>query len=236
MNNSIMNYISEGIGMALLMFFGCGTILFSYSSVGVVGVALTFAIVYVFCFYLICNKTGCHLNPVVSFAMLLDKEIEKKTFGFYLLAQLIGSVCGCLLITIICFLCKVSGSISDYIICNGFASCSQLHITIWGTIIIELICTFCFVLFFMASRKLKKINKFRGVFIALLFALLILFSFQCTGTCINPFRALAPALCLLIFGAVEPIIQFPVFLVVTFAGSYLAVFVYRILDKKDLLK
>ena len=91
-------------------------------------------------------------------------------------------------------------------------------------------------LFFLASRKIKKIEKFRGVFIGLLFALLILFSFQCTGACLNPFRALAPALCALGFGAVEPIIQFPVFLIVTFAGSYLAVLLYRVLDRKDLLK
>lgn len=131
MKDSIKSYIAEGIGMALLLFFGCGTILFAYSSVGVIGVAIAFALVYIFCYYTICKKTGCHLNPVVSFAMMLDKKIDKKTFGFYVLAQLIGSVCGCFLLMIICFSCKTSGSIlSNFIICNGFDSYSQLHITI----------------------------------------------------------------------------------------------------------
>lgn len=237
MKNSTKTYFCEAIGTALLMFFGCSTILLGYKSVGIVGIAIVFALVYILCYYTICKKSGCHLNPVVSLAMLMCKKIDKKSFGFYVLAQFIGSVCACLVMMTIAVSCFSSQSLlSNFNICNGFGIYSQLKISVWGAIIIELICTFTFVLFYLCSHKIKKLKKYNGVCIGLLYALLILFSFQCTGTCLNPFRALAPALCALGLGSIEPLIQFPVFLLTTTAAACLAAFLYRFLDNRNYLR
>ena len=73
-------YISESIGTALLCFLGIGTAVFTYKTAGVIAVAVVFGLTYILCYYTICRKTGCHLNPAVSFAALLCKKIKRNEF------------------------------------------------------------------------------------------------------------------------------------------------------------
>ncbi|WP_281178938.1 aquaporin [endosymbiont 'TC1' of Trimyema compressum] len=42
--------------------------------------------------YVIGNISGCHINPAVSFAMLISKRMSGKDFVGYVIAQILGAI------------------------------------------------------------------------------------------------------------------------------------------------
>ena len=59
-------YVCEFIGTFTLVFFGCATILFMRSEVGLLGVAFAFGLSVVSMAYAIGPISGAHLNQAVS--------------------------------------------------------------------------------------------------------------------------------------------------------------------------
>ena len=79
-------YCAEFIGTFVLVLFGCGTAALSggiSGIAGVVAIALAFGLSIVAMAYVIGNISGCHINPAVSFAMLISKRMNGKDFLGY---------------------------------------------------------------------------------------------------------------------------------------------------------
>ena len=76
----IKKYLAEFIGTAVLVLFACGVAgqICDGSISGLIGTALAFGLVIVAMAYSIGNVSGCHINPAVSIAMLINKKISAK--------------------------------------------------------------------------------------------------------------------------------------------------------------
>ena len=87
-------YICEFIGTLVLVLFGCGSAAIAGSALGTLGIALAFGLSIVAMAYVIGNISGCHINPAVSLAMLINKKMTIKDFCGYVVAQFIGAIAG----------------------------------------------------------------------------------------------------------------------------------------------
>ena len=85
-------YFCEAIGTAVLVLFGCGTAVLTRGEI--IPTALAFGLSIIAMAYVIGNISGCHVNPAVSLAMLINKKITLKEFIFYVLSQIIGAFIG----------------------------------------------------------------------------------------------------------------------------------------------
>lgn len=73
-------YLAEAVGTMLLVVFGCGVAVATgcTGNDGIVATALAFGLVIVALAYSIGNVSGCHVNPAVSLAMLINKKITVR--------------------------------------------------------------------------------------------------------------------------------------------------------------
>ena len=65
-------YLAECIGTMFLVLLACGSAVLAGPKIGVLGIGLCFGLVLLCLVYCIGNISGCHVNPAVSFAMLLS--------------------------------------------------------------------------------------------------------------------------------------------------------------------
>ena len=93
---NIRKYVAEFLGTLTLVLFACGTaaIVGCTTPAGYATVAVAFGLVIVAMAYSVGNVSGCHINPAVSFAMLLSGRMSKKDFVGYIVAQLLGGIAG----------------------------------------------------------------------------------------------------------------------------------------------
>ena len=96
--DSIKKYVAEFIGSFVLVFFACGTAAVvgcsAENGTGYLLTALAFGLVIVAMAYSIGNISGCHINPAVSIAMLVNGKMTVADFIGYVVAQFAGSIAG----------------------------------------------------------------------------------------------------------------------------------------------
>jgi aquaporin Z len=85
-------YLAEFIGTFVLVFGGCGAAVFAGEKIGFYGVALAFGLTLLTMAYAIGPVSGCHINPAVTFGMLLSKRIGGRDAGAYVVAQVLGAI------------------------------------------------------------------------------------------------------------------------------------------------
>ncbi len=87
-------FVGELIGTFLLVLFGCGsvavTILFS-AHVGLLQVAIIWGLGVTVAIYATRHLSCAHLNPAVSFAMVLGRRMSLARLPIYLIAQFFGA-------------------------------------------------------------------------------------------------------------------------------------------------
>ncbi|MCD7857788.1 MAG: aquaporin [Clostridiales bacterium] len=222
---SIKKYIAEAIGTFTLVTFGCGTAVAvgcdSASGSGYLLTALAFGLVIVAMAYSIGNVFGCHINPAVSLAMLLRKQLSGKDFVGYVIAQLVGSAVGCVVLGVVFgFDC-------------GFGA-NQIqagweHGTAVSALLVEIILTFVFVLAIIGVTSKVENTAVSGLVIGLTLTLVHILGIALTGTSVNPARSLMPAL----FAGGTALAQVWIFIVGPLVGAALAAVVYTALDKSE---
>ena len=226
-------YFCEAIGTAVLVLFGCGTAVITGNTVAI---ALAFGLSIVAMAYVIGNVSGCHVNPAVSLAMLINKKITVTEFLFYVLAQVVGAFIGA---GILYFILSQSQAVSQAggieaigLGTNGFGDSSSLGISMWAAIAVEVILTFVFIYTIIGVTSDEKKSTVAGIVIGLTLAFVHILGIGLTGTSVNPARSLAPATVMAIIGKTEAIKQVWVFIVAPFVGSVLASFAYKFLNKE----
>lgn len=234
MKDKVKKYFAEAIGSAIFLFCGIGMAIFGYQSFGVVGIACSFGLSYLFCYYTISKISGCHLNPLFSFSSMITKRISIKEFWFYVLSQFVGAIVACLLLLVVLLFCaNATDYLTDFHACNSFGSLSMSKITAFGAILVEVIISCILVLVFMVCEFRKKKNNYSGIYIAIAYITLTFAGFYFTGACMNPIRAFCPALLILLFGNYIYLLEFFVFLIATFIGSLLGIIVFRMFYKEE---
>lgn len=222
-------YLCEFIGTAVLVLFGCGTAAITGGIggvLGILGIALAFGLSIVAMAYVIGNVSGCHVNPAVSLAMLINKKMSIKDFIGYVIAQVLGAIAGIGILYAI-----ISNSGLDIALtglgANGFDSASAVGLNMVGAIIVEIVLTFVFIYTILGVTSDEKKSSVAGIVIGLTLAFVHILGIALTGTSVNPARSLAPAL----FLGGEALSQVWVFIVAPFVGSAIAAVVYKFLNK-----
>lgn len=222
-------YVCEFIGTAVLVLFGCGSAAIAGDSLGTLGIALAFGLSIIAMAYVIGNISGCHVNPAVSLAMLINKKMSVKDFILYVVAQFIGALFG---ISILYLIMKNSGL--DIAVqglgANGYGDgISSVGLNMFGAIITEVILTFVFIYTILGVTSDDKKSSVAGIVIGLTLTFVHILGIPLTGTSVNPARSLAPAL----FLGGTALKQVWVFIVAPLVGSALASFVFKFLNTEE---
>lgn len=209
--------VSEFIGTMVLVVFGCGSALNGMST-GMV--ALAFGLVIVAMAYSIGNISGCHINPAVSVAMLIRKNLTPSEFAVYVVSQCLGAIAGAaVLLVIFGPQCGFGANMAQ----------AELEITVSHAFIIELILTFVFVLAVVGVTSKTENSAVAGLVIGLALTLVHILGIPLTGTSVNPARSLGPAL----FAGGEALEQLWVFIVAPLIGGAAAAIVYSLIEKNS---
>lgn len=187
---NIRKLFAEFLGTLLLVFFGCG-IAVRFGSMylnGVLTIALGFGLVLTAAIYMFGGISGCHINPAVSFAMLLSGRMSFIDFVGYVIAQFLGGIAGAGALA--CILGESSLGANSF----GALSTSGISLHWYGAFIVEVILTFVFVLTVLFSTADKKFSGVAGIVNGVALTLVHIFGIPYTGTSVNPARSFGPAL------------------------------------------
>ena len=98
--------IAEFIGTFALVLFGCGTAVIGgmgsgATSIDILGIAMAFGLAIVAMAYGIGQVSGCHINPAVSFGVLVAGRMTVPDFITYVIAQVLGAIAGAVVLYLI---------------------------------------------------------------------------------------------------------------------------------------
>ena len=217
-------YCAEFLGTLVLVLFGCGIAVVSGGNL--VATALAFGLAIVAMAYVIGDVSGCHVNPAVSFAMLLSKKLSGKDFCWYVVAQVLGALAG----TAILYLILSSTDIGTAALgANGYCSLSATNINLLGAIVTEIVLTCVFIYTILGVTSDDKKSSVAGIVIGLTLTFVHLIGIRLTGTSVNPARSLAPA----IFLGGEALKQVWVFITAPLLGGALAAGLFKCLNVEE---
>ena len=217
-------YLCEFLGTAVLVLMACGTAVVSGGNL--VATSLSFGLAIVAMAYVIGNVSGCHVNPAVSLAMLLNKKMTLNEFIAYVIAQVAGAFAGAGLLYFI--LNSTSAGVVG-LGTNGFGTGYGLEISMLAAFVVEVVLTFIFVYTILGVTSDPTKSSIAGVVIGLTLTFVHLIGINLTGTSVNPARSLAPAV---IMGK-QALQQVWVFIVAPFVGSILSAIAFKTLNKED---
>lgn len=224
--------IAECIGTAVLVLVACGVACVANLGGWWVATSFAFGLVIVAMAYSIGNISGCHINPAVSFAMLLSKKISLKEFCVYVLAQIVGAFVGALLLAL--FLRSfesLGGNAIQPLLFNDKGELDALSYI--GAFLVEVVLTFVFVIAILGVTDSRfHDGKHAGIVIGLTLALVHLFGLGFTGTSVNPARSLAPAVLQAFAKNTTSLEQIWIWILAPLAGAALAALVYKALTAK----
>ena len=215
-------YVCEFIGTAVLVLFGCGTAVVSGGNL--VATAVAFGLSIIAMAYVIGNISGCHVNPAVSLAMLVNDKMSVKDFIGYVVAQVIGAFAGA---GILYYIISTTGAELSALEVNGTNSFGELSLL--GAFITELVLTYVFVYTILGVTSDEKKGTVAGIVIGCTLTFVHLLGIKLTGTSVNPARSLAPAV---IMGG-EALKQVWLFIVAPLCGAVLSAFTFKYLNKED---
>lgn len=211
-------YVAEFIGTLVLVFMGCGSaVLLGVDAGGHLAVALAFGLSIVAMAYVIGNISGCHVNPAVSLAMLINKKMSAADFVGYVIAQIIGAIAGAGLLKWISVLIDVdkTGALGT----NAIGSLGA-----GGAIVVEIILTFIFVFTILGVTSDDSKSSVSGIVIGLTLTFVHIVGIPLTGTSVNPARSIGPAL----FAGGSALSDLWVFIVAPLVGAALASLVFKL--------
>lgn len=222
--------VAEFIGTMILVFIGCGTamLLGCEPTAGYLITAFAFGLGLLCSAYVIGGISGCHINPAVSFAMLVKGEMGYGRFFAYAGAQLLGAFAGSGMLALIFGF----GEIADKTGAYGSNGLAGVNGSMAAGLLVELALTFVFVLTILGVTEKIENSAVSGVVIALSLTAVHILGIGLTGTSVNPARSIAPAVFAAIKGNVQPLKEVWIFIIAPLAGAALAALVYTAFHRK----
>lgn len=232
---SSTKFVAEMVGTFGLVLFGCGAAavagtdtIAGLSGLGLLGIALAFGLAVVVFAYAIGGITGCHINPAVTVAMLVNGKVSAKDAVVYIIAQLIGALLGAFVLQQI-----LSGQLGGFTAgewaygANGWGAGYQNEYGTGAAFLAEAILTYLFLFVIFGATSKWGDGTMAGLAIGFTLVLIHLVAIPITGTSVNPARSFGPAL--LAGGAA--INQLWLFIVAPVVGAVFAALTWRALEK-----
>ena len=223
---NIKKYLAEFFGTMVLVLFGCGTAVVTggltggtqSGTLGVVAIALAFGLSIVAAAYAIGHVSGCHVNPAVSLAVLINGGMSFVDFIGYVVAQVAGAFAGSGILLFITNNSELEGFGS-----NGYLDASSVGLSATGAVVVEIVLTFVFVMTILGGTSIEKTSHRAGLGIGLTLTFVHIIGIPLTGTSVNPARSLAPA----VLQGGEALSQVWVFILAPLVGAALAALVFK---------
>jgi MIP family channel proteins len=178
--------VAEFIGTFALIFIGIGAI-YNLGGLekngGLLGIALAHGLAIAVMVSATAGISGGHLNPAVTFGLMLADKIDLKGAIAYWISQLAGAVAAA-------WMCLVV--LDTTAVFNGTPALGK-DVTLGHAVVIEAVLTFFLVFVVFGSAVDERAPKIGGLAIGLTVALDILFGGPLTGAAMNPARTFGPA-------------------------------------------
>jgi len=223
---------AEFIGTFWLVLGGCGSAVlaatFPDTGIGFAGVSLAFGLTVLTMAFAIGHISGCHLNPAVSFGLVVGGRFPANELIPYVIAQVLGATAGAAVLYVI-----ASGAagfdVSAGFASNGFGEHSPGGYSMTAALVTEIVMTFMFLIIILGATDDRAPVGLAPIAIGLGLTLIHLVSIPVTNTSVNPARSTGPAL----FAGGWALAQLWLFWVAPIVGAALAGVVYKIIGKKD---
>ena len=211
-------YLSEFLGMFILLFVGTGAVVVNQQTngaLGLQGIAAVWGLVIIALIYAFGDISGTHINPAVTIAFALDKRFEWREVSPYLISQLSGAFAATGLLKLLFPDNKTLGI--------TMPSGSEIQ-----SFTLEIVMTFILMMVVLrVSVGAKEKGITAGIAIGATVWLLVLFGGPVSGTGLNPTRSIAPAV---ITGNFQSLW---IYVLGPFTGATLAVFAHRLVHSND---
>ncbi len=223
-------YFAELVGTFVLVFGGVGSAVLAGKHIGYEGVAFAFGLSLLAMVYTIGPISGCHINPAVTFGVLLSRKIGGKDAAMYVIAQILGAIIAAWLVLTIArgvpggYVASISG-----LGANGFGMHSPDLYGMHAAFHTEIILTAFLVLTVLGATDIKAPVGFAGLAIGLVLTLIHLVSIPIDNTSVNPARSIGPAL----FVGGWAIQQLWLFIVAPLIGAAIAAGIYALIRTPD---
>jgi aquaporin Z len=189
--------IAEFFGTFWLVFGGCGAAVlaagFPAVGIGFARVALAFGLTVLTMAYAIGHISGCHLNPAISFGLVVGKRFPASDLLAYVIAQVAGAVAAAGVLYII-----ASGSPSFNVhagfASNGYGANSPGGYSMLAGFVAEVVLTAFFLIVIMGATDDRAPKGFAPIAIGLCLTLIHLVGIPVTNLSVNPARSTGPAL------------------------------------------
>jgi len=215
---------AEFVGTFALVFLAVGTAVVGIKTHGTGFVAIAFGLVLVLGVYAIGPISGCHVNPAVTLAMVIEKRLPPLEGLYYWVAQFIGAIVAAGVLKLFVHSFKVTDE-TGALGTDGWGT----NINGVGAFILEVILTLLFVLVILLATDHAANLALAGVAIGATLTVVHLVGIPLDGTSVNPARALGPAL----WEGGTPLHQVWLFMLAPWVGGALAAFVYRGLRRES---
>jgi aquaporin Z len=215
---------AEFIGTFWLVFGGCGSAVlaatFPQTGIGFAGVALAFGLTLLTMAYTIGPISGCHINPAVTFGLWLAKRFPTRDVLPYWIAQVLGAIAAAAVLYVIAN--GKPGFVLGQFASNGYGPLSPGNYPMMSALIIEIVCTFAFLIVILGATDKRAPVGFAGIAIGLVLTLIHLISIPVDNTSVNPARSTGPA----IFAGGLALSQLWLFWIAPLIGGGLAGLIY----------
>jgi aquaporin Z len=188
---------AEFIGTFTLVFFGCGAAVIAGMGTGstaidVLGIAFAFGLAIVAMAYGIGPVSGCHVNPAVSFGVLVAGRMTTRDFVSYVIAQVLGAIAGAIVLSII--LSGKSAGWNGGLGQNGWGTGYLGQYNLLSAFTFEVVATFLFLVCILGVTQKGGPAQLAGLAIGLTLVAIHIVGINVTGVSVNPARSLGPAI------------------------------------------
>jgi aquaporin Z len=231
--------VAEFIGTFALVLIGCGAAVIGGmgtgpTSIDILGIGAAFGLTIVAMAYGIGQISGCHINPAVSFGVLVAGRMTTSDFVTYVVAQVLGALAGAAVLYLL-----LTGKASGWnggLGQNGFGADYLGGYNVTSAFVYEAVATFLFLVCILGVTQTGAPVGIAGLAIGMTLIALHLFGLNITGTSLNPARSIGPAI---VGYATNPkaIAQLWLFIVAPLIGAGVAGYLFRsgMLAAKDVI-
>jgi len=187
---------AEFLGTFWLVLGGCGSAVLAAKvpqvGIGLLGVSLAFGLTVLTMAYGIGHISGCHLNPAVTFGLMVGGRFKGADVPAYVIAQVLGAIAAAALLYYI-----ASGAPgfdpAGRLGANGYGEHSPGSYSLASGLVTEVVMTFMFLMIILGATDGRAPAGFAPIAIGLGLTLIHLISIPVTGTSVNPARSTGPA-------------------------------------------
>ncbi len=187
---NVKAYLAEFVGTFALVFIAVGAIvadLMSEGAAGLTGIALANGLVIAAMATATAAISGGHLNPAVTFGMLITGKISGKNAVGYAIAQCLGAIAGAAVLRAIVP--------TDALRAVGMGTPALADgIGVTAGVLTEAVLTFFLVFVIFGTAVDSRAPKAGGLYIGMAVTIGIFMGGPITGAAMNPARHLGPAL------------------------------------------